>query len=202
MRKTVRAGIAAIILSFSGIAAPASATIIYDFYGFALVFSGGPNDPFRAYEINWTFLSPDFLTPSLLEDIFMSPGGLTIPVSWLSSCTAQALLQYSPARQVSCGTSYTVQPDSAGRNSITFSIIDSDHLSYDILDPGAVGVAYFAEPHVFTQIGFYQTGNGNGTLTVRYPDAIPEPASWALMLAGFCIVGGAMRRRAARVSFV
>jgi hypothetical protein len=31
--------------------------------------------------------------------------------------------------------------------------------------------------------------------------AVPEPASWALMIAGFGLVGGAMRRRATKVSF-
>lgn len=30
---------------------------------------------------------------------------------------------------------------------------------------------------------------------------VPEPASWGLMIAGFGLVGGAMRRRVARVSF-
>ena len=31
--------------------------------------------------------------------------------------------------------------------------------------------------------------------------AVPEPASWAMMLAGFCLVGGALRRRSARINF-
>lgn len=31
--------------------------------------------------------------------------------------------------------------------------------------------------------------------------AVPEPASWALMVGGFGLVGGAMRRRAAKVRF-
>jgi PEP-CTERM motif len=29
------------------------------------------------------------------------------------------------------------------------------------------------------------------------PGGVPEPASWALMIAGFGLVGAAMRRRAA-----
>lgn len=33
-------------------------------------------------------------------------------------------------------------------------------------------------------------------LTVSTPPAVPEPASWAMMLAGFGLVGGAIRRRA------
>lgn len=36
------------------------------------------------------------------------------------------------------------------------------------------------------------TGDSTGKLTMG---AVPEPASWALMVAGFGLVGGAMRRR-------
>ena len=31
--------------------------------------------------------------------------------------------------------------------------------------------------------------------------AVPEPASWAMMISGFALVGGAMRRRTTKVSF-
>ena len=33
------------------------------------------------------------------------------------------------------------------------------------------------------------------------PGAVPEPATWAMMIAGFGLVGASMRRRAAKVSF-
>ncbi|WP_233150940.1 PEPxxWA-CTERM sorting domain-containing protein [Sphingomonas mollis] len=39
----------------------------------------------------------------------------------------------------------------------------------------------------------------NGTL--NYVAAVPEPASWAMMIAGFALVGTAMRRRRTRVVF-
>ncbi len=38
---------------------------------------------------------------------------------------------------------------------------------------------------------------GNGTHTPTGVDGIPEPASWALMIAGFGLIGAAMRRRQA-----
>jgi hypothetical protein len=46
------------------------------------------------------------------------------------------------------------------------------------------------------------TGSGlySGTATFTAV-AIPEPASWALMIAGFAAVGAAVRRRPMRVSF-
>jgi hypothetical protein len=34
-----------------------------------------------------------------------------------------------------------------------------------------------------------------------YVNAVPEPANWALMIAGFGMVGGTMRRRSTKVSF-
>jgi len=36
---------------------------------------------------------------------------------------------------------------------------------------------------------------------VQVSGAVPEPASWALMLGGFGVVGGAMRSRKRSVSF-
>jgi len=31
--------------------------------------------------------------------------------------------------------------------------------------------------------------------------AVPEPATWAMMIAGFGLVGGAMRRRSTKVAY-
>lgn len=40
----------------------------------------------------------------------------------------------------------------------------------------------------------------NVTFTLNDVAAVPEPASWAMMIAGFGLVGGAMRRRSIRAS--
>lgn len=41
----------------------------------------------------------------------------------------------------------------------------------------------------------YYTGGGSFTLTIGdVVTAVPEPASWAMMIAGFGLVGGALRR--------
>jgi len=45
-----------------------------------------------------------------------------------------------------------------------------------------------------------QTGYDNITFGSKNP-GIPEPAAWAMMLAGFGLVGSAMRRRQATLSF-
>ena len=47
--------------------------------------------------------------------------------------------------------------------------------------------------------GVYYCDNGGGDLAINYAfknsGAVPEPAAWAMMLAGFGLVGSAMRRR-------
>ena len=47
-------------------------------------------------------------------------------------------------------------------------------------------------------LGFFNQGVDNVSILTN---AVPEPASWALMIAGFGLVGGAMRRRSTKVAF-
>lgn len=42
--------------------------------------------------------------------------------------------------------------------------------------------------------------NFNGSLTYTIGAAVPEPATWGMMIMGFGMIGGAMRRRARNVS--
>ena len=57
---------------------------------------------------------------------------------------------------------------------------------------------YFADG-AFSAVGTYQTvefGSAQaGTLTVSQVGGVPEPATWALMIGGFGLVGTAARRR-------
>jgi hypothetical protein len=39
------------------------------------------------------------------------------------------------------------------------------------------------------------SGAGQPTMTIADPRAVPEPASWAMMITGFGLVGGVLRRR-------
>jgi hypothetical protein len=53
---------------------------------------------------------------------------------------------------------------------------------------------YFASDLVSTKAGFI--GNtGNVGATLQPTSAVPEPATWAMFIGGFGLVGGAMRRR-------
>ena len=49
--------------------------------------------------------------------------------------------------------------------------------------------------------GSYQIDRFSVERLVGSPNAVPEPASWAMMIAGFGLVGGATRRKAARVAY-
>lgn len=51
----------------------------------------------------------------------------------------------------------------------------------------------------YSQAQVTYAGITNDVLPI--PGAIPEPATWAMIIGGFGIVGGALRRRAAKVSF-
>lgn len=53
---------------------------------------------------------------------------------------------------------------------------------------------------------FYDTGfNGFGglafQLSANATGAVPEPATWAMMIAGFGMIGGTMRRRSVKIAF-
>ena len=69
-----------------------------------------------------------------------------------------------------------------------------------------VFVAAFDDSGGFTKVQFWGDGTGESLFaggTVRYalldpgtlPGGVPEPATWAMMIGGFSLVGGALRRR-------
>jgi len=66
---------------------------------------------------------------------------------------------------------------------------------------GVAGVTYLLSVK-YTAAAKGATFNGNVSFTATPPTAAPEPAAWALMIAGFAAVGGALRsRRKNAVSF-
>ena len=48
---------------------------------------------------------------------------------------------------------------------------------------------------------FSQLKQTDITLAVAPPPAVPEPATWAMMISGLGLVGASMSRRASKVSF-
>lgn len=83
-----------------------------------------------------------------------------------------------------------------------FNLGVSNNFGFDI--SGATGTAFVSENNQFGTVNLL-TGQatllgtiGAGNLVDITAGAVPEPASWALMIGGFGLVGSAMRRRVAR----
>jgi PEP-CTERM motif len=81
--------------------------------------------------------------------------------------------------------SYTFRPGDSGRG---------------LLQTAAPGVGRFNNGFRYTIAELNVTSISGGPVQVNL-GAVPEPASWALMIAGFGLVGSAMRRRATKVAY-
>jgi hypothetical protein len=62
----------------------------------------------------------------------------------------------------------------------------------------ANGSAYTVSFQNLAGVAFGSRGGINATVTLDSVAAVPEPATWALMILGFGAVAGAMRRRSAQ----
>lgn len=106
--------------------------------------------------------------------------------------------------------------DNEGANAALFSYTTSQFLLAESFAPNSVGAANAVLPvgsyYLFlnSQLGSGTVRLDNGTGTgptsgtgtsttsfgFTFADAVPEPATWAMMVGGFGFVGAAMRRRA------
>lgn len=90
-----------------------------------------------------------------------------------------------------------------------FSLLDFDYASNDLsVSDGVTWLSLSGSGNVaanlknVTSVTFSSLGYTYNQLdNVQVSGAVPEPASWALMLGGFGLVGGAMRSRKRSVSF-
>ena len=128
-----------------------------------------------------------------------SPSGLMLTQMWQSG---QPTLWTQ--RFIFPGTSGVTAPfgfASGGRIS-TLTITSTFLLGVDEIVP-VVGIAALLDPRkaIRTEFGWSTSGRdgtsamSSGVLSISPSNAVPEPATWAMMIAGFALCGAAMRQR-------
>lgn len=141
------------------------------------------------------------------EEINGGGFSLTIPNYLTSNPT------YQPDALTNCWVSTTMQPTGGTCYSQDFYRNDArDYIAFGtntVLNPKSWTYYNFASG-AFGAPGTYATvpsqGYGTGQMVVELvadidTPPVPEPKTWAMMLAGLSIVGGAMRRRSLVVHF-
>ena len=163
------------------VAGAAQASVTYNFAAYTSL-EGGVSGFF-------VYTAPTFITSFL-----------TVPASSLSACyiTSTEIINVGCDYQGFSNSINIVPFDPTFYSVVNFGYID--RLSGN---PG--GIDYYFASNALSAEGSYDSlyfGPGqfahldvidNGTVPV-FPPAVPEPASWAMMIAGFGIVGGAMRK--------
>lgn len=74
---------------------------------------------------------------------------------------------------------------------------ERNYFRYELRNPGQYGNVMVYEGILDARTGNYRA---SASVPLSLPP-VPEPASWALMIGGFGIVGMALRRRATRMAF-
>ncbi len=168
MRK-MTARIAAALL-FAACAAPAAAAVQYDFVG---------TSSFGGAYGSFSFIAPAFINSS-------STSGTSIALANLTSCS----VTFGGG---TCGAQVLFN------NTSSMTQTPSDAISFGT-SSGAGAAFYFADG-AFTNFGTYSNiifgSQQAATLRVSLVQAaaVPEPATWAMMLIGFAGIGLASRRR-------
>lgn len=132
-----------------------------------------------------------------LLSIFITQTNLTANVpSLMSSFTANSF--FGGARSVTMSTFVDANNGIFTGNQLataTFTSIGSR------TEMDALGLSSPYSETVRFDLTFGGEGSFNNTVNLSGVAAVPEPASWAMMLGGFGMLGGALRRRRTTVAF-
>lgn len=165
---------AALGLATIALAAPASALVRYEFTALSSFPING-----EAYSGGFTYTSPDFITSFRT----VQPADL-VNATLIGSVSGALPIEASE-----------FLPNFFGGDAVGFGFQPGGVIYYyfplgAFIQPGTYKTIVFGDDQagrlVVTDLG---GGNGGGV--------VPEPASWAMLIAGFGLVGGAIRRRRA-----
>lgn len=125
------------------------------------------------------------------------------PATPLSVTNFKYFIGGNPVAFTNIGSVNFYQVGNGGMFDLTFT--DGNVINIygtDIGSAGSVTPGFYFPPSVSSVGVNFTVGEGQGTVSATKVGAIPEPATWAMMLAGFGAIGFAMRRRQnVRVSF-
>jgi hypothetical protein len=182
--------LAALAFSVATVASPASAVVIFgDTTGGATynrALSGIPPTGYSAVGTDVHYQVTSFtVTTSGNYDFLVT--GLN-PATWDTFLGLHAT-SFDPSDALFNAVAYNDDYPTIGLSGFTVAL--------------TAGTSYFA-----VVSGFENDDFGTYSLSITGPGGVvtggggvPEPASWALMIAGFGLVGGAMRTRSRKVSF-
>jgi hypothetical protein len=185
-----------------GLAAPAGAVSITQTYSFvftSFIDVGGLNIASPLSAIAGSF------TLTFDPDVYVDNDTTDIVVNYLTGAVVDSPIGFDNFPSAGVG-----QPGYLAIGGVQF---DADFISFGTND-FALNLVYFdpAHPHLALCSDGYACGTAPGSTIASgytlagYPDSgwlvsvgggVPEPASWALMIAGLGLTGGALRRRAA-----
>lgn len=176
MRGMIKGLLMAVLLGAA--AQPAAAAVQYDFTAYSS-FDLGTG---ATYNGDFTYVAPTYIVPDV-----------AVPASALTSCAVFG----SDNVPASCANQGFL-------NGATYNQPTTVIVSFGFTSPSLnAGIFYYFDAVAFSAPGTYQTvlfGTAQAGQLVVTDLAVPEPASWALMIAGFGLVGGALRQRRVAVA--
>lgn len=192
--KSVLGGALALATILAG--APALATTVTSTTGFLSTFDGPKNGDLDLASVSATIQGADLVLSATAEAPIGETSG-AVYVWGVNTVGASAPAPFASEGfgRVLFNDVVVAAPGGAGVSVFGDTITDRVALSSlqgVKLSPEAFGISLWdVVGNGFS--GFAQFAPGNGTFTPSLSTAVPEPATWAVMLVGFGAVGAAMR---------